>query len=666
MHARRAIRTTFIALALVACSTTQTPTTPTPPLVIADGCQPLLGGEACFLPYPSDFARTAEPSSPTGFRIGFTKGSELVTMSGKSADVHARLRYDGFSTVTAILGALPGDELSSAGLPNVNDDPRASAKKESATLLLDTSTGKLVEHYADMPSNRLDNLETSVKQVVALRSFTRLAPRTRYVVAFRGVKTATGERAQAPEGFRKLRDKTATEAPLVALRDRFEADVFGPLEKAGALREELQLAWDFTTGSEEGPKLDMLEVRKLTLAWLAANPPKVTVTKVEDRTSPSWKVVHGTLEGPLFTESDAPGARLARDAAGVVVQKGTAKYDFSVHVPTSLKSKCTTGRAIAYGHGFFGGQEEMTSAPATEIGNRLEAVTFGIDWLGMSIQDRDWLARMISEDPARTTDFSDRVHQAMANWIVLTAAVRKGAFDVPELHRPANGEGSCTGSPEAGALVFDPARIHYFGPSQGAILGATLGALDPDFSRVALNVTGAGFTHMMPRAAPFAPLFVIVHSVFGNSLADQTFATSFQSALDRIDPMTYASNLLEKKLPGSPDDRRVLLQVGLGDSAVPPLGAFLHARALGISQTAPAAIPVFGVPEAPAETLRSAMTLFDFGLGTNNPEPIPVASNKVHDSLRKSDEAVRQLDAFLSVEGKVIHPCQGVCKLTLP
>ncbi len=665
MHALRAFRSSVFAVFVAACST-EGPAPVDVPLAIPEGCQPLLGGESCFLPYPSDFSRVTDSASPTGYRVGFPKGSELLTTKGQSADVHSRLRYDGFSTSTAILGALPGEELSAEGLPNVNGDAKASATKESATILLDTSTGKLLEHYADLPSNRLDNIETKIRQVVALRAFARLSPRTRYVVAFRGVKLSTGEKAPAPDGFRKLRDKTATEPALMSMRQRFDDEVFEPLSKAGIVREDLQLAWDFTTGTEEAPKSDMLDVRALTLAWLGESTPKVTVTQVTERSQPSWKVVQGTLEGPLFTETNAPGARLARGPSGNVVQKGTASFTFSVHVPSSLKTKCVAGRSIAYGHGFFGGQDEMTSAPATEIGNRLDAVTFGIDWLGMSIQDRDWLAGMISEDPARTTDFADRVHQAMANWIVLTAAVKKGAFDVPELRRPAVGDGACADGPEAGKPVFDPARIHYYGPSQGGILGATLGAVNPELSRVALNVTGAGFTHMMPRAAPFAPLFVIVHSVFGNSLADQTFASSFQSALDRIDPMTYAPNLLDKKFPGSPDDRRVLLQVGLGDSAVPPLGAFLHARALGISQTAPAALQVFGVPEAKAETLTSAMTLFDFGVGTNNPEPLPNPTNKVHDYLRKSDEAVRQIDAFLTVEGKVIHPCAGVCKLTLP
>ena len=266
----------------------------------------------------------------------------------------------------------------------------------------------------------------------------------------------------------------------------------------------------------------------------------------------------------------------------------------------------------------------------------------------------------VKDEPSHATDFTDRVHQAMANWMVLTAAVTKGAFDIPALHRPSAGDGACLDGPEAGKLVFNPSRIHYYGPSLAGILGATLGAVNPDLGRVALNVTGAGFTHMMPRAAPFAPLFLIMHAVFGSSLSDQVFAAALQSGLDRIDPMTYAPNLLAKKLSGSPEDRRVLLQVGLGDSAVPPLGAFLHARSLGLSQTSPAPLPVFGVPEAKAETLTSAMTLYDFGLDANNPDPIPNPSNKIHDGLRKSDEATSQIDAFLAQESKVIHPCPEI------
>lgn len=650
------------ALVVVGCSSDTSTPAEDASLTIAEGCSPLFGGSACFLPYPSDFARKPDPSTRTGFRIDPPQGARFSTLAQKPGDVHGRHVLDGFSTVPALVAALPGS-LSPKGLPGVNDDPAKSVEPSSPTVLVDAETGKLVPHYTDVILPKSES-EDALRRPVVLRPSVKLKPRRRYVVAFRNVLTETGEKAAPAEGFRRLRDKTAKEPALVAIRDRYESEIFGTLEKSGISRSELQLAWDFTTGSDEAPQADMLAVRELTQAWLAANTPKIEVTSVEPRTGVSWKVVHGTVEGPVFVDVDAVGARLVRDASGAPKLRGLAKFPFSVHVPAALKTSCIKGRAIAYGHGFFGSQEEMTSSPATNIGNRLSAVTFGIDWIGFSAPDRDWLINILSSEPEKTVDFTDRVHQAMVNWMVLTHSVTKGRMDLPELSRPETGEGACAESGLAKAALFDSSAIHYFGPSLGGILGGVLGTVDPSLSRVALNVTGSGFSHMMPRAAPFGPLYALIHLVFGDNLVDQAFAASLQGALDRVDPAIWGSNMLTNKLPGSPDDRRVLLQVGLGDAAVPNLGAFLHARILGISQTSPAPVEVFGVPSAAPETLTSAMTSFDFGLGTNNPEAQPQPLNGVHDGLRASAEAQTQLDKFLTREGTIVHPCTGPCKLT--
>ncbi len=663
---RRALATLLFPLLGVGCSSDLVPRAepapaPTPALVLPAGCDPLLGGAVCFLPYPSDHARQADPSSLTGARVAVPEGARLRSRAGASGDVHGRQRLDGFSTLTPIVATLPG-AISASGLPNVNDDLAASARPTSPTLLLDAATGELVPHYADVNGQAGDEAELGTKRPLSLRPFTRLSPRTRYVVALRGIVTDSGERAAPGEGFRRLRDRSATEPALVAIRDRFERDVFAPLEKAGIARGELQLAWDFTTGSDEAPQADMLRVRELARTWLAANTPKIEVTRVEPRSGVTWRVVHGTIEGPAFVDGDQPGARLVRDGAGAVVQRGVMRFPFSVHVPASLKTRCEAGRSLAYGHGFFGTQEEMTSAPGTVTSNKLAAVTFGTDWLGLSQPDLGWLANTLSAEPARATELTDRLHQAMANWMVLTEAVRRSLFTAPELRRPESGEGSCVAEGQAGALLYAPARIDYYGPSLGAILGGVLSTLDPNITRAVLNVPGAGLSHMMPRSAAFGPLFAIVHLVFGDPLSDHAFAASMQQVLDAVDPALYASSMLTRKIPGSPEDRRVLLQVGLGDSAVPNLGAFLYARVLGIPQTAPAALAVPGVRAAAPESTPSAMTLFDYGLGADSALPKPVPQNSVHDDLRKRDEAVTQLDRFFTPEGTIVHPCAGPCR----
>lgn len=657
------------ALLAAGCASDVAPTARGPAtLEIPPGCDPLLGGEVCYLPFPSDHARKPDDASPTGARVVVPEGARLVSSAGRSGDVHPALHLDGFSTLTPIVATLPG-ALSPRGLPEVNSDGALSVTVASPTLLLDVAAGALVPHYADVTGAPGDEAELGMKRPLSLRAFGKLKPRTRYVVALRAVTTDAGDRAAPAEGFRRLRDKSADEPALVGLRDRFERDVFAPLEKLGVVRSELQLAWDFTTGSEDAPLTDMLRVRELTLAWLKENTPKVELTRVEPRSGPSWRVVFGTIEVPAFVDSDQPGARLVRDASGAVMVRGVMKIPFSAHVPASLKATCAPGRSLAYGHGFFGTQEEMTSAPATTTSNTLAAVTFGVDWLGLSKPDLGWLANTLSAEPARVVEIADRLHQAMANWMVVTESVRRALFAAPELRRPESGEGSCVAEGKAGALLYEPSRIDYYGPSLGAILGGVLATLDPNITRAALNVPGAGLTHMMPRSEAFGPLFALVHLVFGEPLLDHAFAATMQGALDSVDPGLYASRMLTARLPGSPPDRRVLLQVGMGDAAVPNLGAFLYARALGIPQTAPAPVRVFGVEAAAPETLSShasAMTLFDYGLGTNNPLPKPVSANGVHDDLRKRPEATRQLDTFFSAEGGILHPCAGPCRFTLP
>lgn len=634
------------------------------PLDLPTGCDPLLGGAVCSLPFPSDHARKLDDASPTGARIVVPEGAKLVASSGRSGDVHGALRLDGFSTLTPIVATLPG-ALSAQGLPALNSDGALSVTVASPTLLVDAGTGELVAHYADVTGQPGDDAELGIKRPLSLRPFRKLKPRTRYVVALRGVLTDAGARAAPAEGFRRLRDKTADEPALAPLRDRFERDVFAPLEKLGVPRAELQLAWDFTTGSEDAPLADMLRVRELTLAWLKENAPKVEVTRVEPRSGPTWRVVFGTIQVPAFVDSDEPGARLARDKAGAVIVRGTTKVPFSAHVPASLKTTCAAGRSLAYGHGFFGTQEEMTSAPATSTSNALGAVTFGVDWLGLSKPDLGWLANTLSAEPARAAELTDRLHQAMANWMVVTDAVRRSGFAAPELRRPDAGEGACVAEGQAGALLYDPSRVDYYGPSLGAILGGVLSTLDPNITRAVLNVPGAGLTHMMPRSEAFGPLFALVHLVFGDPLLDHAFAASLQGGLDSVDPALYASRMLTQRLPGSPADRRVLLQVGLGDAAVPNLGAFLYARELGLAMTAPEPVAVFGVKAAPPETLSSAMTLFDYGLGSNNPLPKPIPPNAVHDDLRKRPEATSQLDKFFTPQGQITHPCAGPCRFTL-
>lgn len=81
------------------------------PLPVAKGCQPLLGGSDCLLPYPSDFFRVTDATQPSGARITVSDAAAPKSKEGKRYDVTAEFPIDGFSMVPTIVATL-GVEVS--------------------------------------------------------------------------------------------------------------------------------------------------------------------------------------------------------------------------------------------------------------------------------------------------------------------------------------------------------------------------------------------------------------------------------------------------------------------------------------------------------------------------------------------------------------------------
>jgi hypothetical protein len=272
----------------------------------------------------------------------------------------------------------------------------------------------------------------------------------------------------------------------------------------------------------------------------------------------------------------------------------------------------------------------------------------------------------------------------MMIWLLVTVLIRScGLVNIlttaigvtlNPFRRPFSGDGvSGVGAgSNAGRLVFDAGDITFMGISQGHILGGIMSALNPHVDRAVLEVGGAGFSHMMFRANPFERFLFLLNLSVPDPLDQQKIAAQFQREFDRFDPATYAPYLLSEEVPeGPPNDpahRRVLLQMGLGDASVPNLGSTLHARFLGVPWvTASTVPPPFGfiVEDAPVE--GSGFVGFDFGVDTSAAAVADFPDdNGVHEGLRRTEAALRQVDAFLN-DGVIIAPCDGPCgTLALP
>jgi hypothetical protein len=633
------------------------------PLSIPEGCNPLLAAaEECFLPYPSDFFRTSG-------QVAFYGPAKLHNDMGVLADVTDFRPSDGFSRVSLIAATL-GRPLKTDRLIGILDPPEQSlSHQSSATLIIDSTTQKTVAHFADLDPFAKD----PAHQALILQTFVSLKEETRYVVAFAGVLGQDHEPVPPPEGFRRLRDgDTGSDPALAKLRSHYETAIFPMIEAQGIKKVDIQLAWDFTTGSDQDVTHDMLHVRELALAHVASQKPAITVDAVDEPTTSQapgvWRFVRGTITGPLFLDSAQPGVgALVRDGSGAVVQSGTLAFPYVALVPLTVRDDAGPARIIAYGHGFFGSRRELENDSPQLIANRLHAILISIDWWGMSEPDRFEVIDALTNRPARMLVFADRVHQALSNWIVTSAAMGDGLTRLDAFHRPTDPTKpgvtkNPDGSSNAGQLLYDLGTLYYLGLSQGHMLGGAIASLVPAFKHLCLNVGGAAWTHLMFRASPFEPFLTIMSYTMGDPLLRQKFAVSLQRQFDRIDPAIYARYVLSSDLPMNPPDRHVLLQVGIGDVEVPWISGFFHARLLGAGLTTPSAADVWGLDTFADQ--RAALTVFDLGVDPSFikiREP-PLSDTPVHEGIRRLETAQKEMDALFHPTATVMNPCNGPCR----
>ena len=458
--------------------------------------------------------------------------------------------------------------------------------------------------------------------------------------------TPGDRRIAAPNGFARLRDNAQAD-------ERFEAEVFAPLAAAGLTRDDLQLAFSFTTASRTNTHTDLLRVRDLTLAWLDGNPVSVEITKIDEPDTGSvWRRLDGRVIAPLFLDDDGREATLVRGDDGTPRLSDRTEVPFTVLVPTSVRDRAGPGRAIVHGHGFFGSRADVDRPRMTAVAQATEAVLFSIDWLDFALSNLFVFTDVLTTHPADTPDVSDRLLQAIADRLVLARAIRTTMTSLPELQRPAAGPGvttSSTGATNAGQPLFDPSSIYLLGTSAGGIHGTAVAALSPDIDRVCLNVTGGSFSQMMFRSQPFKALLLFLSEAVPDPLDQQKFAVLQQSHFDRTEAISWGA------VAASQDNLQILLQVGLGDIWVPNMGSFLLARAMGLPLLTPAPVEVYGLVTQPAPISVSAVTLFDFGIDPtvyDRPD-LEAPDNPVHNGVLQLDAAIEQVGAFFRDDGVI-------------
>lgn len=630
-----------LALALAACGSDDPAPAPE-----GDPACDNLDTASCVFPFPSDHFR--KPGGPYGQAFHLDLGPSLpfnekteLRMDPEPFTVH-----DGYPVVPAITFVLPGATLE--GAPP-HGDIAASLSPDSKTLVIDAETGELQPHWAEW-----DYLaEDAGAKVIQIRLAHELRHDRRYVVAVRGLVDAAGAPVPPTPGFAALRDGSTT--ALVGVeerRARFESDVFAPLASLGVPRGELQLAWDFTTTSEEGSIGRLLSMRDQLYAAIGDLGPEYEVTNViDDPDGPEGtiaRIIEGTAQIPDFLLPQQMGQprRLRLGDDGLPVAEGTHTWPFRVQIPRSVMDAGEPVPVLQYGHGFLGSDNEANNGWLRDWADRHGFIILSCDMQGMNLDAGViWFIRL-PEDATHISHIAEEPLQGVINHYALQRLM-KGRFL------------SDAAIDVEGTPLIDPTRLYYHGNSQGGTMGNLFLLPSLDVTRGVLGVPGVSIGFILARASQWQEMSGSILKNYPDPHDFAAIMSLVQIGWDKTDAINFAPRWAD--LPGTPP-KQVLLQAALADSQVNIDVSRLLARLYQAKLVEPATRDIFGLEEAaPPIVGANAYQEYDFGVPDRPQTHRPAdAETDTHGLPRKLPHVQDQAWHFFET-GEIIATCEGVC-----
>ncbi|WAS90114.1 hypothetical protein [Nannocystis punicea] len=601
---------------------------------IEAGCHPLgdpAGRGQCVYPWPSNFYTTPAPESPTGLAIALPAG--LLPKNTQQTEFPADEFLNGrpgFTPNAQIRFASPVP-IDGAALPPIADIGHSLAD-DAPIVLLEVGSGERWPYFAEVDATAV----AGEPQTIFVRPMRQPRTGERYVVAVRGLRDKNGEEIPASPLFRALRDELATDVPqLEAERERYD-EIFAALAAAGIDRSALQLAWDFTTNTQEELQRDFTAIMPQVVATAEAGDLGYTIEEVSEFPGTAVPlVVRGTFTVPSCLEGDSgPGAVFARDPAGLPDCSNSATAKFWIAVPQAIFEAKTPAPVAVYGHGLLGSGSEAESV-AKKNGSLIIA---GTDFWGMSEDDIAAVIGMLGNNFVGGRALGERLVQSTVNFTTLAYLVQGELADDPALQG-----------------LIDPSTVYYLGGSQGGIMGATVTAMAPNLHRGVLVVGASNYSLMVWRSTAFEQ----VNSVWAAtqpSVQNREFLFAlYQAVFDVADPVTYRSVIAEA------DDALLLIE-SIGDAQVANVASEAMARSYGMSMAAPSVYPVWGIEDAPAGFTGSALLQVDTKKGPLPPvENLPAEGDNGAHGAAVDDPAVQAILGKFLLEGVVENTCDGVC-----
>lgn len=644
-----------VVLALAGCSDgddTGTGTDPTggagtggtanvPDSGIPKHCDPI-DPNYCGFPMPSSYQTIADPTTPTGFRVNLNSDILPVSNHGNVAQADELNVLDGFSPgipfTTIMLGA------TMTGLATTTTLGR-SLEDDSPTVIINATTGARVPHWVD-----LDQDGDVGNRTMMVHPAIRLDDATRYIIAIRNVKDAAGAALTPSPAFAALKSGSAFGHESIEPRQALYTDIFKNLTDAGVAKDDLQIAWDYTTQSKENTTGWLVHMRDEGLRLIDdAEGPLYTITTVtpDEREGIAFRI-EGTISVPLFVDEDVAGAKLLFGDDGLPEINAASPWhdvEFLMMIPQAASAQ-TPAKLMIYAHGLLGEKEQIGGSDFPKFMNTYNYSFIGVDLAGMSSDgDEGFIANALGGGEfTNMARMFDRMHQGTFNHLALMRIISTRFVD----------------DATYGELITrDPAERYYHGISQGGIFGGVFMSIATDVTRGVLGVMGQPYSILLDRSKDFDPFKGIMRIGYSER-ADQIYLLNLmQSQWDRVEPNGYTPYIRENMLPGTPA-HNVLMRVALGDHQVTTIAGHVMARSVGAKHVASGGRDVWGFDQVDSvPNGESGYIEYDFGLPEDPTCNTPMRlCDDPHGRVRKLEASMQQMDHFLST-GEIKNFCEG-------
>jgi hypothetical protein len=641
------------------------------------GCDPL-DPAVCLQPWPNDYFTVADPATDTGRRLDLNILATPRNVAGNPIRPDEWNRSDGFSPGQKITTKVPGLDTPTAfentGAVPITDMAQ-SFRENQPIVVINAETRQRHLIWSELDSNPTNPADVNL----LIRPGVNFKEGTRYIVALRRLRDASGTLIQAQLPFRTYRDNIPSADPAVEARRPHMESLFTTLGHAGIDRDDLYLAWDFTVASKRNLSERALSIRDDAFAQLGdtnlgnlrveGTAPAFTVNSVTDYTAAQddkiARKVEGTIPVPCYLNAPGcpPGSRFAYLPGSSVPQRipgNTQLANFVCLIPRVAVdgAEVVQSRASLYGHGLLGSASEITAGNIKSMANEHNFVFCATDWSGMSTQDLPNIATILG-DLSNFASLADRAQQGFVNFMYLgRAMIHPQGFSNDPAFRFT--KGSTTTS------VLDTRRLFYDGNSQGGIMGGSLAALAPDFNRAVLGVPGMNYSTLLRRSVDFDQYAQVLYANYPNQLERPLILSLIQNLWDRGEANGYAHHMTRDPYANTPP-HTVLMHVAFGDHQVANVTAEVEARTINAGVRLPALDPgrhadVFPFYRAwkfsTYPYAASALVYWDSGSPTPPTGNVPPrAGADPHSHPRSSPAARLQKSEFLKLGGRVVNVC---------